>query len=92
MKEVGAAVHDKEERTTQVLSNIVNNTIAMKLEKTIKAEMKQTVLPGMEKVACKYFDSLNNQVAQVKLSLLMVKLTNFGLDRLNKRVAFIGFP
>jgi len=37
----------------------------MKLEKTIKSEMKQTVLHGMEKVAAKYFESMNNQIAQV---------------------------
>ena len=65
MKDVGSSVQEKEERTTQILSNIVNNTIAMKLEKTIKTEMKQTVLQGMERVTAKYFDGLNNQVAQV---------------------------
>ena len=65
VKDIGSTVQEKEDRTTQILSNIVNNTIAMKLEKTIKAEMKQTVLHGMEKVAAKYFESMNNQIAQV---------------------------
>ncbi|XP_066936183.1 enhancer of mRNA-decapping protein 4-like isoform X2 [Clytia hemisphaerica] len=68
VKDVGSVANEKEERTTQILSNIVNNTIAMKLEKTIRTEMKQTVLAGMEKMTAKYFESLNNQVAQ-KISL-----------------------
>ena len=58
-------MQEKEDRTIQILSNIVNNTIAMKLEKTIKNEMKQTVLHGMEKVASKYFENMNTQIAQV---------------------------
>lgn len=63
-------MQEKEERTTQILSNIVNNTIAMKLEKTIKTEMKHSVLQGMERITAKYFEGLNNQVAQVNKLLL----------------------
>ena len=46
----------------------------MKLEKTIKTEMKQTVLQGMERVTAKHFEGINDQVAQVKYSCLKRKV------------------
>lgn len=58
-------MQSKEERLVQMLSNIVNNTIAMKLEKTVKSEMKQSVVPAMDRTMSNYFENIEKQVAQV---------------------------
>lgn len=49
----------------QTLSNIVSNTIAIKLEKTIKTEMKQTILNGLEKTMNKHLEHTSSLIAQV---------------------------
>jgi len=58
----------KDERNMQTLSNIVSNTIAIKLEKTIKTEMKQTILNGLEKTMNKHLEHTSSLIAQ-KLSV-----------------------
>ena len=55
----------KEDRIMQTLSNIVSNSVSIKLEKTIKYEMNQTVLNTLEKAQTKFFENISNQIAQV---------------------------
>lgn len=68
IQDLHAHVQSREDRTVQQLSSVVPDTIAIKLEKTIKGEMKQTVLNGLERIQREYFEKLTNQIAQ-KLSV-----------------------
>lgn len=63
--DVNTQAHAKDERTMQALSNLVSNTISIKLEKTVKNEMKQTVLSGLEKMQAKHLENSSNLIAQV---------------------------
>ena len=73
--DVNTQAHAKDERTMQALSNLVSNTISIKLEKTVKNEMKQTVLSGLEKMQAKHLENSSNLIAQVPLRPIMVRHT-----------------
>lgn len=62
---MNSVVQQKQEQNLSSLQGIVSNTISIKLEKTIKQEMKQTVTTSLEKLHSKYMDGINNQIAQV---------------------------
>lgn len=63
-KNMDMAAEQRENKNLNILSNLINSTIAIKVENTIKQEMKPLVINSLEKMHAKLAEKVNIQVAQ----------------------------
>lgn len=65
LRERQTADKKKQEQLTSTLSQAVTNSITGKLDKTLKHEMKNNVIPTIQKVLTPIQEQLNTTMAQV---------------------------